>query len=105
MYAVKVVLLPSAPVAMPSDQRLHAVAETTRAAPQPGIAHVSLARWGRRLVGMTFVEAGSLDEALDRARDGWADWLSVPGLLPDWELGDCRPDRYLYGEPRGGRVA
>ncbi|MFI7503399.1 hypothetical protein ACIBVL_34005 [Streptomyces sp. NPDC049687] len=104
MYAVKVVLLsppaseePAPPAIMPSDRRLDAIAQYTRAAPRPGIAHVTLARWGRRLVGMTFVEAASLDEALERARDGWEWWLSLPGLLPDWVLGDCRPDRYLTG--------
>ncbi|MER5430519.1 hypothetical protein [Streptomyces sp. NPDC002588] len=104
MYAVKVVLHspttpdgPGPPALPLSDQRLDAVARYTRTAPRPGIAHVTLARWGRRLVGMTFVEAASLDEALDRARDGWEWWLSLPGLLPDWVLGDCRPDRYLSG--------
>ena len=106
MYAVKVVLLPSPdpafpdapspPSAMPSDQRLDAIAQCTRTVPQPGIAHVSLARWGRRLIGMTFVEAASLDEAVTRARYGWNRWLGS-GLLPDWVIGDCRPDRYLSG--------
>lgn len=119
MYAVKVVLQsrhrpdatggPGPPVVMPTDQRLDAVAQCARAAPRPGIAHVTLTRWGWGLVGMTFVEAASLDEALARARDGWEWWLSLPGLLPDWVLGDCRPDRYLNAGPLpvppDGRVA
>lgn len=105
MYAVKVVLLPSPdtafrggpgpPSEMPDDQRLDAVAQCTRTAPQPGIAHVTLTRWGRRLVGMTFVEADGLDDAVKWARSGWNRWLSLPGLLPGWALGECRPDRYL----------
>ncbi|MGW0826396.1 hypothetical protein [Streptomyces sp. NPDC002845] len=115
MYAVKVVLQPSPdavftdgpgpppllnarevpPAAMPSDRRLDEIARYTRIAPQPGIAHVTLARWGAHLVGMTFVEAPNLDEALLRAQYGWDRWLSLPGLLPDWVLGDCRADPYL----------
>ncbi|MFF3329517.1 hypothetical protein ACFYWX_08120 [Streptomyces sp. NPDC002888] len=105
MYAVKVVLLPlpapgfpdgpGPPAAVPGDQRLDAISRCIRAAPQPGIAHVTLAPWGGRLVGMTFVEAASLDEAVVRARYGWRQWLDIPGLLPDWMLSDCRPDRYL----------
>ena len=108
MYAVKVLLLPlpdhdhpefpdgpGPPAAIPGDQRLDAIAQYLRAVPQPGIAHVTLTPWGGRLVGMTFVEAASLDEAVVRARYGWEQWLDVPGLLPDWVLNDCRPDRYL----------
>ncbi|GAB2844452.1 hypothetical protein GCM10027074_08980 [Streptomyces deserti] len=107
MYAVKVVLLPSPepavpdgpgpPAGMPGDRQLDAIAHCTRTAPQPGIAHVSMARWGSRLVGMTFVEAATLDDALTRARGGWNRWLSLPGLLPGWVLGECEPDRYLSG--------
>ncbi|MFI8187463.1 hypothetical protein ACIF8T_01405 [Streptomyces sp. NPDC085946] len=105
MYAVKVVLLPSPdpavpdgpdpPAGMPGDRWLGEIADRTRTDPQPGIAHVSMARWGSRLVSMTFVEAATLDEALIRARTGWARWLSLPGLLSGWVLGDCAPDRYL----------
>lgn len=105
VYAVKVVLHPSPdpafpdgpgpPATMPSDRRLDAIARYTRIAPQPGVAHVTLIRWGACLVGMTFVEAASLDEALLRARYGWDRWLNLPGLLPDWLLGDCQADRYL----------
>ncbi|MCK8431612.1 hypothetical protein G3I77_00830 [Streptomyces sp. D2-8] len=105
MYAVKVVLLPSPepvgsdgpdpPVGMPGDRRLGEIADRARIDPQPGIAHVSLARWGGRLVGMTFVEAADLDEAVLRARSGWDRWLNLPGLLPGWVLGDCMADRYL----------
>ncbi|MGP4051733.1 hypothetical protein [Streptomyces sp. 2A115] len=108
MYAVKVVLQPppgpvspedpGPPAVMPSDRRLDAIAQYTRIAPQPGIAHVTLARWGVRLVGMTFVEAASPDEALLRARYGWDRWLSLPGLLPGWVLRDCRADRYLSAD-------
>ncbi|WP_105975262.1 hypothetical protein [Streptomyces geranii] len=119
MYAVKVVLLPSPdtgfsdgpgpPSAMPGDQRLDVIAEYTRIAPQPGIAHVTLTRWGGRLVGMTFVEAAGLDEAVTRARSGWSRWLSLPGLLPGWALGECRADRYLSATaralPTDGRLA
>lgn len=105
VYAVKVVLLPSSdpgfpdgpgpPVSMPGQRRLNAIAEYVRSTPQPGIAHVTLAAWGGRLVGMTFVEAASLAEAVVRARCGWRQWLGIPGLLPGWALSDCRPDRYL----------
>ncbi|MEU6376557.1 hypothetical protein [Streptomyces sp. NPDC046909] len=106
MYAVKVILLPSPdpafpdapgpPSDMPGDQRLDAIAQHTRTVPQPGIAHVSLARWGRSLIAMTFVEAGGPEEAMARARHGWNRWLGS-GLLPDWVIGGCRPDRYLSG--------
>jgi hypothetical protein len=119
VYAVKVVLLPlpdavfpdgpGPPAAMPGDQRLDAITRCVRASPQPGIAHVTLTPWGRRLVGMTFVEAASQDEAVVRARSGWEQWLGTPGLLPDWGLSDCRPDRYLsaHGHTRatGRRLA
>ncbi|MFD7699400.1 hypothetical protein [Streptomyces caelestis] len=107
MYAVKVVLLfPSAPASpgppgppadVPGDRRLEAIARYTRLAPQPGIAHVSLVRWGTRLVGMTFVDAPGPGEALVRARGGWNRWLSLPGLLPGWVVDTCEADLYLRG--------
>ncbi|MFI2432224.1 hypothetical protein [Streptomyces sp. NPDC018693] len=106
MYAVKVVLLPPPPGpvvshgAAPPDGTLgerwvEDVARLCGAAPRPGIAHVSPARWGTSFVAMTFAEAATLDEATHLARRGWEYWLDLPGPLSGWTLGGCAPDRYL----------
>ncbi|MFF5366280.1 hypothetical protein [Streptomyces sp. NPDC013187] len=110
MYAVKVLLRPSPwpaapeipglPVVMPGDRELSELAEQRRTDPQPGIVHVALAHWGGRLVGMTFVEATDLDEALFLARHAWDRWLSRPGALPGWVMEGCEADRYLNARRR-----
>ena len=106
MHAVKVVLLP--PPATPSaqlplprrgagdrDTDLDAVLRYLRGTPRPGIAHVSLARSGSHLVAMTFVEAGSLTEALRLADAGWREWLDGRTPLAGWSVAGRAPDPYL----------
>ncbi|WP_432133040.1 MULTISPECIES: hypothetical protein [unclassified Streptomyces] len=105
MYAVKVVLLPppgpafaegpAPPDVLPGDRWLDDVTRLSRAAPRPGIAHVSPVRRGTSVVVMTFVEAPSRNEATVLARHGWEHWLTAPGPLSGWTLDCCAPDPYL----------
>lgn len=94
MYAIKVVLYPEdstwTSVRTPCD----AAADRVRTDPQSGIAHVSPVAVPPYVVAMTFVMAGSLLAAEERARSAWACWLG-DGRLPGWRLLSCEGDLRL----------